>query len=182
MDGAILRRAVRADGGGDRAVDGLPQVRLPPAGDHGARRRELPPRDGVHALGRDDQGDPVRARGCRPRAVDADRRRGPRVLDAGRGAGQPGRRDDVDRQGRRQRGVRIFENTEVTEFVLEQRPSGRRRTERGDDRVREGRARRGAVGARAGGQGRGDGAAAGRRALLPAHRAHRRRRPRSPCR
>ena len=79
--------------------DRVPAVRLPPAGHDGARRREPAPRDGVHALGRDDQGRAVAARGGRPGAADAHRRRRPRLLDARRGAGQPGRRDDVAGQG-----------------------------------------------------------------------------------
>ncbi len=43
-------------------------------------------------------------------------------------------------KGARQRGVRIFENTEVTGFVLEQRPGGRRPHRARRPRVREGRA------------------------------------------
>ena len=140
-----------------------------------ARRREPAPRDGVHALGGDDQGGAVAARGGRPGAADAHRRRRPRLLDAGRGTGQPGRRDDVDGQGgpaarradlREHRGHRLRPRS---------RAGGRRPHRARRHRVREGRARRGAVGSRAGGQGRRHRAAAGRRALLPAHRAHRRR-------
>ena len=53
---ALLRRALRTAGGGDGALHRVPPVRLPPARHVGPRRREPAPRDGVHALGRDDQG------------------------------------------------------------------------------------------------------------------------------
>ncbi len=154
---------------------GLPAVRLPPAGDHRAGGREPAPRDGVHALGRDDQGGAVAARGGRPGPADAGRRRGARLLDPGRGARQPGRRDDVPGQGRAPARGADLRGHRGHRLRPRPRPGGRRAHGARRRRVREGRARGRAVGSRAGGQGGRHRAAPGRRALLPADRAHRRR-------
>ena len=175
VDGPLLRRALRAARGGDRAVDGLPPLRLPPARHHRPQRREPAPRDGVHALGGDDQGRAVAARGRRAGAADAHRRRHPRLLDARRGACQPGRRDDVDGQGRSAARRTDLRGHRGHRLPDRPRTGGRRPHPARRHRVREGRDRRGAVGSRAGGQGRRHRAAPGRRALLPPHRADRRR-------
>ena len=174
VDGALLRRALCAPGGGDGALDGVPPLWLPPAGHHAALRRGPTPRDGVHALGGDDQGHPVSARGGRPGAADADRRRHPRLLDARRGAGQPRRRDHVAGQGRPAARGEDLRGHRGHRLRPRPRPGGRRPHGAWRRRVREGRDRRGAVGSRGGSQGRRHRAPPGRRALLPAHRADRR--------
>ena len=158
---------------GDRALHRLPADRPPLGRDHAGAAGDAAPRARLPARLRGRRTRDLAGRGRRAVAAGPDRRPAGRVIRRRRGPGRPGRRGDVAGQGRaaaRRHGRR---GRHRSTGVRPARPPGHRRGHRppAPSRRRPSCIAAGHVVPPARRAGRGRRAAAGGRALLPAHRA-----------
>ena len=166
----VLPGPVRPAGAGDRALHRLPRGRAHLAGHHPGAAGGTAPGGGLDARVRRRGHRDLPARAGRHVAAGPHRRRAVRVLRRGRGPGRPGGGGHLAGQGRPAAG-RAGGGGGGRDRGGAGGPPGAGRAHRaGPDRDRRGGERGGHVGPAVRRAGRGQRPAAGRRALLPAHR------------